>query len=1061
MNRFFTIWLLALITAGSAATQEKKAAVPHSTSRAAAEEPHRKPPANDSKEPFIIESYATTARFENDGTGEQDLAVRARVQTDEGAQQLHELVFPYNAANQQVEVRYVRVRKPDGTMANGEPGAAKDTAQVPEPAYANLKVKHVAVPPLAPGDTLEYNIATKLVTPFAHAEFWFAHNFQTGAVVRDERLEINVPETRKVVLKSAAAPFETSHLNGRAIYRWKHVNLSVKSDDSAKTRGNPKLPDVQLTSFADWSAVAGWYAQLEKIPGGSSPEIAAKADELTLGKPDLTAKAQAIYDFVATKIRTIDVPLTRAGWQPHPAAEVLANQYGDAADKSVLLAAMLSAAGIEPETALIPFTGSLDRTVPSPAQLDHAITTFTLGNETVWMDSTTEVAPFRMLASPVRGKTALIVSSSGAGRLADTPADPPFASLQHVSIDGRVDDLGKLTAHAHYSMRGDTDLVLRLAFHRTPQPQWTQLAQTILTLDGLRGEVTSVKPGDPTATRDPFELDIDFKQPAFLDWMSKRQSGPLPLLVIDLPDPPADAAKPVEIGSPLSVDVTLKLELPPSFAAQPPVSSSVSRDYADFKSSYSFSDHALVAERSLNFKMRSLPSSRADDYKNFARAVTADESRPVRVINSSPEEPAIPPSATADDLVETGLAAMDARNDASAAPLLARAAELDPKHKLVWNNLGLADLRLGKFDDAVAAFRRQLELNPADPHANEYLGMALEQQKKDDEAAAAFRRQTEIDPLDANAYIALGGILLAQRDFARAAVELDKATILAPKRPDLFVDLGRAYLNAGDASKGLAAFEKAIALSPTAPVWNDIAFNMADAKVELGKAQQYAEAAIRANVERIGKIDLQHVTQPQLRTVASLAECWDTLGWVYFQKGDVSSAERYVRSAWNLDRNGEIGDHLAQIYEKRAEKDRAIKTYAAALAAPHSIPDTRARLTLLLGSNAGIDDLVAKAAPEVAAARTIPAGKLLAGDAQADFFITLEPGEKSARADSVRFISGSEELRAATEKLRLLDYGETFPTAAPLKIIRRATLACSVKSACTVTLISAEEARAN
>ena len=1059
MNRFFTICLLALFGAGGSAPQEKKPPVHQPSNRTAAAEHPRKSAPDDSKEPFIIESYSTIARFENDGTGEQELIVRARAQNDAGAQQLHELVFPCNAANQQVEIRYVRVRRPDGTLTNAAADAAKDTPQVPEPAYANLKVKHVAVPPLAPGDTLEYDVVTKLLTPFARGEFWFTHTFQTGAIVRDERLEISVPAARPVILKSAAAPLETAHASGRTIYRWKHANPSVKSEDSSKSH-QPPAPDVQMTSFADWGAVARWYAQIEKPAALPSPEIRAKAGELAAGSSDALAKAQALYDFVAAKVRTVDIPLTRAGWQPHPASEVLANEYGDAADKNILLAALLRAAGIEPSTALVPFTGSLDKTVPSPAQLDHAITAFSAGGGNIWMDSTTEVAPFRMLASPLRGKAALLIASSGLGKLVDTSADPPFASVQRVNIDGTVDGLGKLTARAHYSMRGDTELVLRLAFHRTPQSQWTQLAQTILTLDGLRGEVTAVKPGDPAATRDPFELDLDFKQPAFLDWMSKRQSGPLPLLVIGLPDPPADAAKPVELGSPLDVEVKLALTLPENFSALPPVSSSISRDYADFKSSYRFADHLLTAERSLNFKLRGLPASRADDYKDFARAVTGDENRPVLVTSSSSGEPVIPASATADDLVETGLAAMDARNDASAQPLLARAAEIDPKHKLVWNNLGLADLRTGKLDDAVAAFRKQLELNPADPHANEYLGIALQQQNKGDEAAAAFHRQTEIDPLDASAHIALGGILLAERDFPHAATELDKATVLSPKRADLFVDLGRAYLNAGDQPKALAAFQKALQLSPTAPVWNDIAFDLADAKIELERAAQYAESAIRASAESIGKLDLPHVTQAQLRTVASLAECWDTLGWVYFQKGDLAPAERYIRSAWTLDQDGEIGDHLAQVYEKRGEKDRAIRMYALALAAPHSIPDTRARLTLLLGSNSGIDDLVAKAAPGLAAARTIAAGKLFDGDATADFFVALAPAEKSSRADSVRFISGSEDLRPAAEKLRLLDYGEMFPNASPVKIIRRATLGCS-KSGCSLVLIPAEEARAN
>jgi tetratricopeptide (TPR) repeat protein len=459
--------------------------------------------------------------------------------------------------------------------------------------------------------------------------------------------------------------------------------------------------------------------------------------------------------------------------------------------------------------------------------------------------------------------------------------------------------------------------------------------------------VTDVKPGDPKSTHDPFELDIDFTQSNFLDWSSKRANTPLPLLAIGLPDPPENAAKPIELGSPLDVTVKLKLGLPPIYTAQPPASVSIARDYAEFKSSYHFAEATVTAERSLNFKMHTLPAARVDDYREFARAVAADQNRTLVVINTAPGEPLIPSSATADDLVEAGLASLNAGNAAASIPLFSRAVQLDPQQKQASNDLGLAYLRTGKLDEAAAAFRRQVEINPADEHANAYLGLTLQRQNKDAEAAAAFRKQVEINPLDAAAHAALGEILLAQHDYAQAALELDKATILAPENAELHVSLGRAYLNSGDQPKAIAAFEKAAALSPTAPIWNDIAFDLAEGKLELDKAQGYAESAVGATAASIGKVDLQHVTTGQLREVTSLAACWDTLGWVHFQRGDLEIAEKYIRAAWLLDQNGEMGDHLAQIYEKRGDKDRAIEAYALALAA-HSNPDTRARLTLLM-----------------------------------------------------------------------------------------------------------------
>ena len=1013
------------------------------------------------------------AKYESDGTGERDLTVRIHVQTDAGAEQLRTLVFNYDSANEQMDVRYLRIRKADGAVVKAGADAAKDATPAivrDAPAYADCKEKRVTVPALAPGDTLEYEIATRIITPVAPGEFWFQHNFLRGADALDEQLEINVPQDRAVILKSPNSPYEKTSENGRTVYHWARTGqlAGQRPPGEKRSSGDAKPPDVQLTTFAEWGDVAHWYATLVQGRTEPSAAIRAKAEELVRGQSQKLAQIEKLYGYVSTKIRYVDLPLSQGRLEPHSAAEVFTNQYGDANDKHTLLAAMLQAEGIKADAVLIPYQRKLDAGLPDPSQLDHVVTAVPLGNRVVWMDSTAEVAPFGLLPAPLRGKSGLLVRPDGTGTIVETPADPAFLSTQSVDITGRVSELGKLQAKLRYRLRGDTELALRLAFRHTPASQWKELGQTIMAYDGIQGEPTSVAPSDPLDTTSPFQVTIEYSQPNFLEWSDKKNKVPLPLLTIGLPNTPEDPHGPIEIGTPLRVAVKSTVTFPASFSAQAPIGLSVSRDYAEYESHYDFSLHTLTAERTLDFKMRELPASRTSDYLAFTRAVTTDQSQSLVVENTEPGVPAVPGSAKPDELLEAGLAALNAGRASSAIPLFERIVHLNPGHPQAWSDLGLAYLQVGRNAEAASAFRKQLDVNPSDKRAHNYLGLALERQGKYDEAAAAFRKQIEVNPLDPAAHAALGEIFLEQLDYTQAVPELERAAVLLPNNAELQISLGRAYANTGEKQKAAAAFEKGATLSPTPAVWNEIAYTLAENNLDLGKAQQYAESAVSTTAASLQKLDLSHLTSDDLHNVASLGSYWDTLGWVYAQSGDpekLQTAIRYIRAAWLLTLDGEAGDHLARIFERLGRKKQAIQAYALALAAPRSDPETRARLTLLLGGNAPIDDLVRKARPEFDALHSFTTKGLAKNNAAADFLILFSPEGKdgeSTKVESVKFVSGGGSLHHFEEQLRSIDYGAMFPDGSAMKIVRRGTLSCSAGTGnCIFTLIPAAEAHAS
>ena len=1024
-----------------------------------------------SQESFVIEQLSTKYRFENDGTGRKEVVARIRVQSEAGVEQWGQLVIGYNSANERVEIPDVRVQKADGTVVSAPPDAVQDLSAPMErdaPVYTDYRQKHITVPGLRPNEVLLYDIVTVIHTPMAPGQFWMEHDFDKRNIVLNEDLEINVPREQVVKLKNKpGSEPEIREQHERRIYRWTSMNLVREEDDKEnkkkKKKREEEAPAVQLTTFKSWQEVGQWYAGLEKDRRVPTPEIQAKEEALTKGMGSDADKVQALYDFVSTNFRYVSLSLGAGRYQPHAAADVFHNQYGDCKDKHTLLEAMLEAAGFHASSVLINSSRKLDPDVPSPSQFDHVISLVPVGKDDIWMDTTAEVAPYRLLSFNLRDKQALVVPPDGAGRLQKTPADPPVANTQLQELDGKVNELGKLTAHVHYIVRGDTELLMRVVFRRVPSQQWKRLVETISAMGGLDGDVSDLKIGDTTATRQPFEFEYQITKANYFDWSKKKSQLTLPLSQASLPDADDDAsdsdADAIKFGPPGEMTYRIKLELPAKYAARAPLPFSLKRDYAEYQASYNLDGNVFTAERKLVVRERELPSSRARDYLAFRRAVFSDQAQQVLIESTVAGTPTPPPNLKADDLNDSGLAALQGGNLALALTLLKRAVEIDPKHKAAWNNLGNAYLAERKTTDAVAAFQKQLEVNPYDEFAYDNMGRAYWLDRKYEEAANAFHKQIEINPLDKFAHSNLGAMYTEWHKFNDAVGELEKAISLAPDDPLLQVNLGDAYLNLGQDDKALTAFDRAVDISASPVVWNNIAYQLSLKKAHLDKAQQYAESAVAATAAELRNLTLEQLNVRDLGLVPSLVAYWDTLGWVLFTRGDFDKAEKYVAAAWLLGQHGEVGDHLGQIYEKQGKKEEAIHTYAMALNGFRPTPETKEHLQKAAGT--GNSKVTEKYKDELRQLGTfrIPNPKKVSGNA--DFFLLLTPEKGKTKVENLKFVSGTENLRDFVGALRTIDYKASFPDDSPTKILRRATLTCkSADSNCLFVFVPPDDVHA-
>ena len=139
------------------------------------------------------------------------------------------------------------------------------------------------------------------------------------------------------------------------------------------------------------------------------------------------------------------------------------------------------------------------------------------------------------------------------------------------------------------------------------------------------------------------------------------------------------------------------------------------------------------------------------------------------------------------------------------------------------------------------------------------------------------------------------------------------------------------YLKMGEREKAVEHMRAAAEAKNRDPMMlNNIAYALAENKVDLDLARKYGEAAL-AQLEARSAEDVENIGFGT-RTTEQLAMLWDTVGWIYFRSGEIDRSENFVRAAWVLAQDPVVGEHLGEIYEKQGKAKEAEHMYELSLA---------------------------------------------------------------------------------------------------------------------------------
>ena len=301
-----------------------------------------------------------------------------RVHTPNGVQQWGGTSAEWSPWHDNRPTVRVRVINPSGREFRLDPSTLSEgPAQPAHMSYSDGRVLRGPFPGLTPGSLVEEELSWSEHTPFFDAGV--AGRLLLGRGVRTEltRVRLEAPASMKLSYEVRAPGVEvkTSERNGRRLIEltrgpWQREERPIESNAPDSLLA---IPHVEYATGASWQAVATRYHQrLEERIGKTNRRSIAFS--LTRGATDRAEISRRVLAWVQDHVRYTGLQLGEASIIPATPEETLDRGFGDCKDLSTVTVALLRAAGVPANVALLRTqSGEITDGLAGLGLVDHAI----------------------------------------------------------------------------------------------------------------------------------------------------------------------------------------------------------------------------------------------------------------------------------------------------------------------------------------------------------------------------------------------------------------------------------------------------------------------------------------------------------------------------------------------------------------------------------------------------------------------------------------------------------------------------------------------------------------
>ena len=260
------------------------------------------------------------------------------------------------------------------------------------------------------------------------------------------------------------------------------------------------------------------------------------------------------------------------------------------------------------------------------------------------------------------------------------------------------------------------------------------------------------------------------------------------------------------------------------------------------------------------------------------------------------------------------------RNDEALREMLALESEL-PDSDRVSFMAGLALAKANQRKEALKRFERVQNESPL--RADSMKQRALIMREDGDPAGSlrVLRELTERKDVDIGSYLLWADFLAEDQQFAEAIAVIESGLVKFPADPKLLFNRGAYLERSGDKKSAEATFRSLITRDPAnAAALNYLGYMFAEAGVNLDEAESLIQRAVKLQPSNGGYLD--------------------SLGWVYFKKGQFKRALEILEKALTLEpKEGVIWEHVGDALMAIGEKKKALEKYKQALQLKNELRD--------------------------------------------------------------------------------------------------------------------------